>query len=238
MFKSRSTRAGWLMAIFACLACTPSYAGICVDVTVQTQALVGSPAGPFYLDFQLNDGSGLGNANNTATLSEFNFGTGSPAGSPITSGGASGDLGSTISITDSQFLNEFTQSFVPGSTLSFELMLTNHVESGPQPDEFSFFILDSTFTPIPTLDPVTGRDAFIVIDIDSSNPVVQSYGSDPSIPPAGGGGPITIAAPEIVNCPEPGSLTLLVSGVSLLAVSQRLRKMRTKINGAFRFRRS
>jgi hypothetical protein len=206
-----------LVLALAWLSPAPCHADICLTVQLQTAPLVGHPAGPFSLDFQLNDGRGFGDANNTAMLSAFAFGGGSPSGTPTTTGGAMGDLATMISITDSQFLNEFMQGFNPGSTLSFTLMLTTQVDPGPQPDEFSFFILDHTGTPIPTLDPVVGRSAFMIIDIDSPTPLVQVFGSNPAIPPAGGGPGINIPAPSAVDCPEPDSIILLLCGGALLA---------------------
>jgi hypothetical protein len=55
-------------------------------VTVATSPLIGHPAGPFSLDFQLTDGSGLGDANNTATISNLSYGGGAATGSATLSG--------------------------------------------------------------------------------------------------------------------------------------------------------
>src|SRR3974377_1196092 len=69
-------------------------------VDINTASLVGNPSGPFSLDFQLNDGSGLGDANNTATINNFTFGTGSATGTANLAGGAAGNLSSTVALTD------------------------------------------------------------------------------------------------------------------------------------------
>ena len=53
-------------------------AQVVFHVSLDTSALT-TLAGPFSLDFQLNDGSGTGDANNTAILSHFTFGTGGSA---------------------------------------------------------------------------------------------------------------------------------------------------------------
>src|SRR5438445_9955688 len=90
-------------------------------VMVNTAGLIGNPSGPFALDFQLTDGSGTGDGNNTATVSGFVFGSGGPAGGAIATSGVGGDLGSAVTLTDSapfQSPYEFYQGFTPGATLS------------------------------------------------------------------------------------------------------------------------
>ena len=183
-------------------------------ISMNTSPLIGHSAGPFSLEFQLNDGIGIGDANNTAVLSNFMFGGGSASGSPSLTGGASGNLSSTITLTDSSFFNQFIQGFTPGNTLSFQLSLTTNVDSGGTPDQFSFAVLDHTGTEIPTL---AGSffDVFVQIDIDSANPLVHTFASDTARSPAGGGGSINIAAPQVTTAvPEPGTLVLLASGLA------------------------
>src|SRR5260370_28684447 len=95
-------------------------AGVVYDVSLNTSPLIGHAAGPFSLGFQLNDGSGAGDANNTAILSAFQFGVGGSAlGTPVLAGGATGSLASGVTITDSSFFNAFSQQFNPGSLLQF-----------------------------------------------------------------------------------------------------------------------
>ena len=71
----------WILLV---LMLTPCWADIQYIVTLNTSPLVGHTAGPFAMNFQLNDGSGLGDANNTALLSGFVFGGGGGAGSAST----------------------------------------------------------------------------------------------------------------------------------------------------------
>src|SRR5580700_3551787 len=62
-------------------------------VSLTTNPLIGDSAGPFSVAFQLIDGSGAGDGNNTVILSGFHFGaTGDATGTPILIGGASGSL--------------------------------------------------------------------------------------------------------------------------------------------------
>lgn len=191
-------------------------------ISLNTSSLVGNAAGPFSLNFQLNDGSGSGDGNNTATLTGFNFGAGGSAtGSPVLSGGASGSLATTVTLTDSAFLNSFTQRFNPGASLSFLASLSNNVDAGPQPDQFSFAIFDSAGFELPTLNPAF--DAFVTIDLSSANPTVRAFASDPSRLPVAGGTAITTGAVTAQVVPEPGTLALLGGGLLLVAAAARRR---------------
>ena len=198
-----------ILPAFVCLAlfAAPAHAGIVYTVTILTSPLEGDPAAPFSLDFQFNGGSGTGDGNNTAVLSNFLFGAGGAAvGSAALAGGATGDLGSFVQITDTGFLNEFTQGFTPGSLLQFQLALSTNVDAGGTPDQFTMAILDSSGAQLPTL---SFFDVFVEIDVDSANPAIQTFASDPSRNTVAGGAPITLSAPSIntsIDTPEPGSI--------------------------------
>lgn len=133
------------------------------NITLNSSALVGNPTGPFSLDFQLADGSGTGDGNNTVTISDFNFHGGSWTGPSV------------VTMTDNSFFSEATYQFVPGGVLSFDVSMTTAVDAGGTPDEFSFDILDNSLSEIPT---VGLGDAMVAVAIDSANPTVQVFGSD------------------------------------------------------------
>ena len=173
-------------------------------ISLDTSALVSSAEGPFSIDYQFSDGSGTDDFNNVATLTNFDFGGGSPIGIPSTYG-FYGDLYSAVSLNDGVPVSEFTQNFAPGNTLDFDLNLTNNVDAGGTPDEFSFALLDGTGTEIPTTGP---GDALMVIDIDSSNPTVQTFGTDLNRTD------IALNAPSVtpIAVPEPTPLVLLGFG--------------------------
>ena len=79
-----------------------------------------------------------------------------------------------MSLIDSSFFNQMYQQFTPGLVLSFDLNLTTIVDPGPQPDQFSFAILDCNLAEIPTQHL---SDALLLIDVSSgAHPHPQSFG--------------------------------------------------------------
>ena len=188
---------------------TPLSAGSVYQVVLNTTPLMVSPSAPFSLQFELIDGSGLGDRNNIATLSNFQFAGGAAvAGSTSTTGTVIGDLGSAVTLLDNGFFTVFQQRFTPGNSLSFILNLTTNVDAGGVPDLFSFAILDKGGIEIPTTS-VDG--ALLEINIDSSHPTPLVFGSDPNTP-ASGGDLLNLAAPLIA--PEPGSIVLVLSALA------------------------
>ena len=182
-------------------------AGQLYSVSLDTSPLIGHSEGPFYLEFQLNDGSGTGDGNNTVTLSDFQFGIGGSAvGNPITEGGVTGSLTTGVVITDSDFFNSFYEEFTPGALLSFMLEIMTQVDA-ITPDQFSFAILflDALMDPveIPTFGPA---NALLTIDIAAPNLIVQTFASNPAEFPS-----IALDAPMVI--PVPGTLALLLVGM-------------------------
>jgi PEP-CTERM motif len=216
-------RSAFLLCAFSAL-CQTARGGMIYNVTLNTAPLVGHPAGPFYVELTFTDGSGIGDANNTVTLSNFNFGGGSALGGPLVFGGASGSLETGVTIVDNSFLSLFSEQFAPGLLLSFSLGLTSNDDAGGTPDGFTFFLLDSSGVPIPTLAPF--GDYFIGADLGSTGPVFNVYGSDSSRP-LSVGNPVSFAAPTITavsSVPEPSTIYLL--GGALLGVGVLWRRRR------------
>ncbi len=174
-------------------------------VDVNTAALIGNPSGPFSVDFQFNDGSGLGDGNNTGTVGNFTYGGGGASGSATQLGGASGDLYSGVVLTDTTPFNELFQGFTAGTTLGFDVTLTTNVDPGSTPDAFSFAILDGSLANIPT----TGvGDTLLLINLYPAGVNIQTGAS---LNPAG----------VIVAVPEPSSLGILTFGLILAGLRAR-----------------
>lgn len=195
-----------LLAALAALA--PAHADRDYHVTLISSALNGHPAGPFSLDFQFIDGDGL--VDNAITLTNFDFGGGSASGLPTLTGSAAGDLSAGVSLNDSAFFNEFTQSFIPGNFLAFDLHLSENFAGGI-PDSLSFAVLDSTLVEIPTQ---SAFNVFFQVDLDGAPPTISTFASNTLTSPAAGGPALDIPAPTFVelsgsSAPEPSSVVLV-----------------------------
>ena len=175
------------------------------DITIDTTSLQGNASGPFELAFILLDASISGDGNNTAVLSNFNFGGGSAGAVTNSGGGLTGDLLSGITLTDSNptGFNFIVSAFTPGTFLSFNLAMTANPDltidpsSGLTGDQLVFFVLDSTGLPIPSTDNST-PDAFALATIRSGGLTVQQF-----------------SVPAPASVPEPATVLLLGSGLVL-----------------------
>ncbi|HBY62877.1 MAG TPA: hypothetical protein DEH78_23900, partial [Solibacterales bacterium] len=90
-----------------------SQAATIFDVQVDTSTFLGAGLG---FNVQLNGGGG-----SSVLLSDFFFGGGAPLDPPVTFGGASGDLRSSVTLRTAEFFNDFTQPFLAGALLRFRI---------------------------------------------------------------------------------------------------------------------
>ncbi len=214
-----------IVVVLACMSGPLTYADSLFDVAINTSSLVGHPAGPFLLDVQLVDGSGIGDGSNAVALKGFTFGRGSAMGIPTLNGDAFGDLTSSVVLRDTVFVSELSQRFRPGNFLKFDLITTTNPDP-IAPDELSISILDSTGTQIPTLGLApAGSDILIGLDIGTGAAPV-AFGSDPSRSPAAGGPPLTIPTPSVQALPEPSAMLLVFFGFSVAAVFRACKLLR------------
>jgi len=200
--------------VLALVFATPqraAHANISGSISLDTSGLVG----PFELAFIFTDGSGTGDANNSATLTDFLFGIGGSAGAvaaSLTTGGASGNLTSGISLVDSSFLNVFASSFNPGNFLFFKFALTTNLDAGGTPDQFSLALLETDGSPVATPDP---SDALLFVNVDSARPGFNVFRSDLTPAPL-------VAILAVV--PEPPILLLVLAGLMAALRSSRSRR--------------
>jgi hypothetical protein len=126
------------------LALAPALkANLDFHVDIDTSSLASAPNSPFYLDFQLNEGSG--SLANSVQLTNIWFDHGSAIGTPMAWGQAGGSLGTSIWLHDDPAspFNEILQAFSDGTTgVHFEVSISQNA-AGATPDEFAIAILDS-----------------------------------------------------------------------------------------------
>jgi PEP-CTERM motif len=168
-----------LLAGLALLAAPALKAQLTFHVDINTSALSSALNAPFFLDFQLNQGSG--SLNNSVTLSNFSFTSGGATGTASLFGNATGSLTSTVSLTDTTVspFNEFFQGFSTSTTsIHFDAVVSQHVP-GVTPDGFLVAILDSEagFPQIATSSP--DGVSLVALGIGSANTLadVHTYSS-------------------------------------------------------------
>jgi hypothetical protein len=134
-----------------------------VDVTLNTSGLSGQAGA---LVFDLNAPS---TASSSLTINDFS-GDFTPDGSPEFTGGASGDIVSGFTLTDSAFFNEVAVPVVFGTTASFDFSFSfGTPEPFEFPNELSVFLLtpDLSQSLISTGDP-TGADSILDYFVDAA----------------------------------------------------------------------
>jgi hypothetical protein len=210
----KSLRIAFAAACTMLFAVTGQAGTFSFHVDVNTSSLVGDPGGaPFSLDFQL-----IGTGANTATIRNFSFSGGSPLTNPpfgpADINGASGNLGSSVVLTDAaNFFNEFFQGFSAGTReINFDVILTENV-AAPTPDAFSMAILDNNALNIPTTGP---GDNLLQVNITSPALSLSNVQAFTSTTPAG----VTAAA-----SPEPGTLGMGIAA-ALITAGWRVRRKR------------
>jgi hypothetical protein len=182
-----------IVLMVSCLLC-PLASADSFNVTITTTPIQGQN-GYALFDFLQGDAG----QNNTVTIS--NFMTDAMLGSGIATGAVSGTLvPGPLTLSDSQFFNEWAQAMVYGGTISFTLNLSTNTSLGAVPDEFSFFLTDSSGVPFQTSDP-TGADSLFTIDITGSPLSPEVFTSDFA----------SVTLSPINEVPEPPSAMLIMS---------------------------
>jgi hypothetical protein len=147
---------------------------------------------------------------NSATISDFlTDGTLGAASTIITEGGVTGTLiPGPVTLTDTEFFNEFRQVITLGKQLSFTLTLTENAPSGSPLDSFSFFLLDDALSPLFDTDDPTGAGALFAVDIDGA-----PGGARSPFNYAGAGEPVTWTLEPVAAVPLPSTALLIGAGL-------------------------
>ena len=193
------------------LACATVGRGANLNYTVylNTASLAGNTNAPFSLDLVLGSGSQSPNSDNTVTLSNFVFYNGSVGAVSYSSGGETGSMSSSVTLTTSGEDNELAQTFSNTVTeIQFSVSMTPNTNN-PFPDQFDVAILDSGLNNIPTTDP-SGGNTLVLANINTAQTVgsVNTYRSS-----ANGEAPGVTAA-----VPEPTPVAGLLVGLAALGL--------------------
>ena len=164
------------------------------------------------LHFVLIDGDGTGDANNSVTLNQFNFG-------PF--------MGSGLAISDTAFWQEEVAGFIgPMTTITFRASMTLNADSGGTPDLLSFYMALADGTVIPTLGSPSGIE---LLTVDSNyGPLgvgsgLSTYASNADLYPN-----LSLPLPTITfidnqppsDVPETSTWLLLGAGLAALALKR------------------
>jgi hypothetical protein len=169
------------------------------DVDINTTPLEGQTG---YLAFDFIGGTPV--EENTVTISDFS--TNAVLGLLTPSGDVSGSLSpGPGTLGDLEFFNEFLQEVTFGTTVSFVLDLTTNATGVTIPDDFSFYLLDSTENPYTTSDP-SGADSLVNINISGAAPTLDIY---------------TSSSAAVIPEPRGISITLVVLMGALLRLRRR-----------------
>lgn len=199
-----------LLGLIGALCTTNVARASAYTVNIDTSAIAGNSAGPFYLDFQSIYGSG---AAQVITLSNFLLTGGSfVTGTEFAIGAVAGDIGSALVLTpdSSNFYNEFFQQFEASVThIQFHLDIAGGA-AGATPTSFAVSLLDGTdLFAIPT----TGfADTMVMFNIDGADTTFATAASIGA----------TAGAVASVSVPDASTTVLLLfGGLAALGVMRR-----------------
>jgi hypothetical protein len=199
----------WLLWMSESVRATP------FDVSIDTSNLQGV-VGTLAFDF-----ISANSASDAFSISGFS--TDGTLGASSSSGSVSGSLAETTVLGGgSAFFNELLQGETLGTRLNFSFdFLATAVPAGGTPDEFSFFLLDSSAlnSLVTTSDP-TGASALLTVALDGSAGGSQTvYDAQPPLPG-------TIGAGQPVSVPEPSLAALFWVAVVTCIGAQGIRQVR------------
>lgn len=193
--------------------------------------------GTFYFQFQLTDGSQLGNGTTQVRITNFQL-IGGTLGEPLEPlGAATGTLSSLVHLTDTDpsfaGLADYAQAFqIPVLStapiaISYDITLNATGYDSPMPDALFMRILTPNLTPVPTFSS-TGED-FLTAEFQAPYSLhvgPETYGGPGYFlfgQTFGGFTAGTVTRITSAAAPEPGTLTLLFPSLVILLAASRIR---------------
>ena len=207
---------GWMAKARGCLgiialACATQIHATVFEVTVNTLGLAGTDA---TLAFDLISGDVVPDSSSSVQISDF-----STDGALTTSSGTSGVTGSlldpapaTVTVVESDLLNEYLQGITLGTFFTFHFSTTG-VGGGVTPDAFSFLVLDqAALSNLFLTDEPLGTNALVIYNIGDAAPQAFSVTT-----PEG----VTVLISEATtSIPEPSVLVLALAGLFAMAFAR------------------
>ena len=180
------------------------------SVSINTAGLSGT-AGRLTFDLV---GQNSVNPHNTITISQFATDGRLAAGGNANQGGATGDLSGPVTLSNTAYFNESARGETFGNQISFNLNLSENYVGPASPDQFSFFLLDSTGqqSVVSTSD-ASGANALFTVDITG-----QKGGNVTVFDISTPGVSVSVGAPVV---PAPSSLPLFAGGLTIALIATR-----------------
>jgi hypothetical protein len=180
-------------------------------LTINLSGLAADSAnGPFSLDVGMGNGATFADSDNTITLNNFVTVGGSFGAQDFQAGGASGAIGTGVTLTNSTADNELEDLIGAGVTsVSFLVTETNN-NTNPAPDSFFVELFDgSNLNAVATTDP-SSSNTLVFENLGSTENLasVQTFSTT-----AGSTGPGVSATAAV---PEPASTVSLLGGLGIL----------------------
>ena len=178
-------------------------------VVLDAPGLAGAPG---QLAFSFLDGDGAF-PNNVAAITTFTS-DGSPGALTLVGGLASGSLTSAVTLQDTPS-TLLVQAFSFGTTLSFDVAITESYEPPLFPDQLAFFVptADLTAHLITTSDP-SGANALFTLDVNGApGGILTVYDAFVGDVPA----PISVV-PGAQRVPEPATWVLIGTGIFVMLI--------------------
>ena len=206
-----------LITLATLLLCpvAPASAGVIYSVTVDTSTISGTNG---YIDFQFNNG-GPTSQPASVTISSFSS-DGGVLGLPLPSIGAvSGVLPGTVTIDNTDALNDYTHGFLFGSWFGFILVLDGPAIISPTDialsgSRFGLALYNDSFVQLLTSNPEGDFAAIADVNLDGLVTTATFQ------PPSGGQPAVTFA-----YVPEPSTFTLAPGALLALVSVTRVRRI-------------